>query len=112
MTRNPKIRQSKRACDFDDDEMEFIKAVQKFREENKRIPSNTQILQIVKDLGYRKTTPLEDFADKVLHNANKPLFTDREVYAIKQLHDEGKTMEAQLKILEIVGRHNDNRQEG
>jgi hypothetical protein len=44
----------KRGDEMDDDDMEFLKAVDKWRREIRRCPTVTDYLQIAKALGYRK----------------------------------------------------------
>lgn len=44
-------------ADYDDDELEFMLAVQKFKEiTGIRFPKWSEVLAVLKSLGYRKTT--------------------------------------------------------
>lgn len=42
---------------YDDDQVEFIKAVERWRVKNRRVPTCTEVLAIAKSLGYRRPTP-------------------------------------------------------
>lgn len=47
-------RLGKHGYEMDDDELEFLKAVDRFRLEVRQCPTVTDYLQIAKSLGYRK----------------------------------------------------------
>ena len=54
----PSERKSRFATPVDGDALEFIQAVEKYRKDKGRpFPAWTEILQIVKSLGYRKPGP-------------------------------------------------------
>lgn len=64
--RRPESRRSAEEGELSDDQFEFVMAMDEYKRSNKKpFPSWTEVLEVVKYLGYRKIADVGDHVDRI-----------------------------------------------